>query len=256
MKNISTFFLILFALGFTQLQGQTDVRYVKTTFHKIGNIDALTLTIEGDHKNIQHVVEEHLKKMTGDKAKHTKGHIFFPAARANEISSSTLDIYTKIDKAGSKNAPSGTITFFMSLGNESFMTPDQYQDAFENAINFLETIPLQTRIYELSLAIEEQNKTLDKAQKEHERQLRDSTGLVQTLAETKAAIEQNKVDRRNQRQTIVEETARLEEYKAMREQEERRALAPKENVQLNAKKVSTKKEKESESEGTDDGGDD
>ena len=67
-------------------------------------------------------------------------------------------------------------------------------------------------IYELELAIEEQNKVLDKATKDHEKMVSDSVKLEKKLAETIQEIETNKIDRKNQLEVIAQEKVKLSEF--------------------------------------------
>lgn len=234
MRTIALLIGLSFILS-TGLFAQT-ARDTRTSFAKIANIDAVSIRIEGQEKNIEEVMELYLENATGERQKRSKGHNVLYGTYLRQVSDRTLDIYYTVEKVGTKDRPVGEIIFFMALGNETFLTQDRYPEEFRKAKDLLNSIPVEVRIYELGLAIEEQEKLMDKAYKQYENLGSDSIRLEQTLIETQAAIEQNIEDRTNQRQTVAEESARLAEFRAMLEQEKRRALAPK-TEEMNAKGV-------------------
>lgn len=231
----SALLLGIFALLATGLFAQT-AKNTRTTYNKIANIDAVSIRIEGQVKNIAEVMELYLENATGTKQKRSKGHSLLPGTRLRQVSDRVLDIYYTVEKVGTKDRPAGEIILFMALGNETFLAQDRYPEEFDRAKDLLNSMPLEVRIFELDLAIEDQEKVMDKAYKQYENLGSDSVKLEQTLIETQAAIEQNIVDRANQRATIADEAARLAEFRAMLEQEKRRALAPKEEM-LNTKSI-------------------
>lgn len=234
------------ALFCTSTFAQGQARTTRTSFNKIANIDAVSVRIEGQIKNIDEVMENRLATATGAKKKKTKGFTTFLGARLRDVSDRTLDIYYKVEKAGTKDNPAGEIIMIMALGNETFLSPDRYPEEFEKALNYLNAMPLEVRVYELELAIEDQEKNLDKAYKTYEKMGNDSTGLEQDLIETQAAIEQNIDDRSMQRGVISEEAAKLAEFRAMLDQEKRRALAPKQE-EMNAKRIENIEEEDDDS---------
>ena len=246
MRQIALLLGMLIAFS-AAVYAQGSARTTRTTFNKVANVDAVSIIIDGQNKNINEVMETYLSNATGAKKKKVKGFTGFLGVRLREVSDRTLDVYYKVAKAGSKDNPSGEIILVMALGNETFLAPDRYPEEFERATNLLNSMPLEVRIYELGLAIEDQEKDLDKAYKEYEKMGKDSVNLEQTLIETQAAIERNIMDRGDQRTTISEEAAKLAEFRAMLEQEKRRALAPKEE-EMNAKRINKEDEEKEDNE--------
>ncbi|MFK7971612.1 MAG: hypothetical protein AB8F95_14700 [Bacteroidia bacterium] len=240
-----TALLFIFLIVSLAAFAQGAARTTRTTFQKIANVDAVSITIEGQPKNIEQVMENRLANATGVKRKKVKGYVAFLGARLRDVSDRVLDIYFTVEKAGSKANPSGEIIMIMALGNETFLSPDRYPQEFEQALNLLDAMPLEVRIYELELAIAQQEKDLGKAYKDYEKMGNDSVKLEQTLIETQAAIEQNIQDRGDQRVVLSEEEAKLAEFREMLNQEKRRALAPKEE-EMNAKRIKKDENEEEE----------
>jgi hypothetical protein len=85
-----------------------------------------------------------------------------------------------------------------------------------NAAEVLYKLIYEARLFEMDLAIEDQQKTLEKAIKEHDKLLKDSIDLEVQLAETLQAIEDNKHARASQREVIAEEEIRLVEFKELK----------------------------------------
>ena len=211
MKRHILFFISL-SLPLLLIAQEADL--TKKSFMKVGAVDAARITVEGHDKNVDAVLQQWFKEKTGEKGKKTKGMRVYEGVILKEISDKTLDIYYDLNKAGTKEVPSTEVSLFISLGNESIMDPDLYPNEMDNAIKMLNALPKDVKIYELELAIEDQNKTLEKTIKEYEKMGRDSVNLQQRLVETQQAIEQNIVDRQQQRVSIKTEEGVLEEFKA------------------------------------------
>lgn len=184
-------------------------------FPKVGAVDAVTITLEGQVKNIQHVMEEKFQDETGGRAKSYKGFRKIESVVYREIASKTVDYYYKVEKEGTKEAPRGRVILLMSLGNETFMDGDRYPDEMAGAEKVLEELPRDVRIYELQLAIEEQEKVILKNEKEYEKLGTDSLSLEAQLIETQQSIEANRISRQQQKVKLSEEAAKLAEFKEM-----------------------------------------
>lgn len=184
-------------------------------FHKVGAVDAVTITIEGQEKNIEEVLIEKFQDETGGKVKSYKGYRKIESVVYREIASKTVDYYFKVEKEGTKEAPRGRVVLIMSLGNNTFMDGDRYPDELAAAERVLEELPRDVRMYELQLAIEEQEKVLEKTAKEYEKLGSDSLSLREQLIETQQNIEANRISRQQQKAKISEEEARLAEFQEM-----------------------------------------
>lgn len=150
---------------------------------------------------------------SGNKGKAKSGVRMYEGVRYGEISNQMMDYYFKVDKANKKDKNTSRVTLFLSTGNYNFIDSDSYPDEIASAAEVLENLTFDVRMYEMDLAIEEQQKSLEKAIKEHDRMLKDSISLQTQLAETLQAIEDNKIARASQRETIVQEEIRLNEFR-------------------------------------------
>jgi len=211
MKKLSFLILILFSLPVLSQAQQASLTMEE--FPKVGAVDAVAITIEGSPKNIQHVLEEKFMDETGTRLKSYKGFRKLESAVYREIASKTVDYYFKVQKSGSKDLPSGRVVLMLSLGNNSFMDGDRYPDEMAAAKKILEELPREVRMYELELAIEEQEKVIGKSVKDYDRMGTDSINLEVQLIETQQAIEANKIAREQQRKKMAEEEARLREFR-------------------------------------------
>jgi predicted DNA-binding ribbon-helix-helix protein len=199
-------FLMLFAL--TPVQAQNVVEG-KREFSRKTTGNALSVVVEGDLKNVSDVVEEILANASGARAKGFGSTRTFSNARVAQISNSTMDISYRVEKASKSDPPQTRVTLFLSAGNDNFMDSNTHPDEIANATEMLENLQLEVSKYELGLAIEAQNKVIEKAIKDHEKMVSDSVELEQKLAETIEAIENNKVSRANQLVKIEEEKQNL-----------------------------------------------
>ena len=213
MKKIFTFFLLC-ALSMLFIQAQNAMLTLEE-FPKVGPVDAVTISLEGKQKNIQHVLEEKFQAETGSRIRYYKGFRKIESSVYREIASKTIDFYFKVDKEGSKEVPMGRVVLIMSLGNNTFMDGDRYPDEMAAAKKILEELPREVRMYEIQLAIEDQEKTIEKTIKDYEKMGQDSVSLEAQLIETQQEIEANRISRAQQKVKISEEEARLEEYKRL-----------------------------------------
>ncbi len=197
----------LFATTFSA-QAQ-NVEEGKREFMKKTTANALTIVVEGDDKNVEHVMDELFSKSTGGRAKSEKGFTAFRNSRVANISNATMDVFYRVERASKNDPPQARVTLFLSSGNENFMTSATHPDEIGKATEFLQGLQLDVTKYEFTLAIEAQNKVIEKEIKDHEKLVKDSMDLEQKLAETIEAIANNKVARANQLVKIEEEKQNL-----------------------------------------------
>ncbi|MEM6261862.1 MAG: hypothetical protein AAGI38_05100, partial [Bacteroidota bacterium] len=177
--------------------GQERASEARQKLMKNASQPAVSIILTGSQKNVSHVVKEKIKAATGKKSKAIKGSNAYLGVYLKRIYSSTMDVYFTLDKMGSKEVPQTRVNLFLSTGNENFMDSGKYPEVIENAKTFLEELPREVKIYELELAIADQQKTIDKTVKDYERMGRDSVNLEIQRVETLQAIDQNKLDREN-----------------------------------------------------------
>jgi hypothetical protein len=208
----SSLLLILLGLLFLPASAQTITEDIRPFWKKeTGN--ALSIVLPGQPKNVEAVMEKTFLAGTGNKGKSKSGVRMYEGVRYGEISNQMMDYYFKVDKARKGEKNSSRVTLFLSTGNYNFIDSDSYPDELINATEVLENLVYDVRMYEMDLAIEEQQKSLEKAIKEHDRLMQDSIDLQVQLAETLQAIEENKLARTAQRQTIAQEEVRLQEFR-------------------------------------------
>ncbi|MEM7656239.1 MAG: hypothetical protein AAF399_08945, partial [Bacteroidota bacterium] len=215
MKSLkTTLLLLLMGLMAVSISAQDasvseDVR----PFWKKENGNALSMILEGQPKNVEAVMQKTFLAGTGNKGKTKSGVRLYEGVRYGEISNQMMDYYFKVEKASKSDKNSSRVTLFLSTGNYNFVDSDSYPDEITNATEVLQNLPYDVRLYEMDLAIEDQQKTLEKAIKSHDKMVKDSINLENTLAETLQAIEDNKHARANQRETIAQEEVRLQEFR-------------------------------------------
>ncbi|MEL6653519.1 MAG: hypothetical protein AAFP02_02130 [Bacteroidota bacterium] len=207
-RIFSLLLLITFCLPFSGTFGQ-EVAEGQREFMKKSTANGLTIVVEGEPKNVSKVMDELINRGTGVKGKNTKGFRLHPNARFAEISNATMDVYYDVERASKTTPPQTRVTLFLSSGNDNFMESGTHPDEMSNATEFLENLQYEVTKYEMALAIEAQEKLIEKEVKNHEKMVNDSISLQQKLAETIESIENNKVARANQLVKIEEERQRL-----------------------------------------------
>ncbi|MEM7373607.1 MAG: hypothetical protein AAF587_33595 [Bacteroidota bacterium] len=190
-----------------------DVSEGNQSFMKKETKNALSIVLRGQSKNVSAVLDQKFKLATGSKAKVKSGLKMYEGVHHADLSSNRMDVYYKVDRVGKSDKNSSRITLFMSSGNMNFMTSETFPEEMANATDFLQGLEYDVKIYEMELAIEDQEKVIAKAIKEQEKLEKDSVNLEQKLAETLQAIEDNKVARATQIQTIQSEEGNLNEFR-------------------------------------------
>jgi hypothetical protein len=213
MKKFLLLIISIACLPMLMLAQEATLTMVE--FPKVGAVDAVTITVEGQLKNIEYVVDQKFQDETGGKTKSYKGFRTGQSVVYREIASKTIDYYFTVEKEGTKEAPRGRVILMMSLGNNTFMDADRYPDEMAAAEKVLEELPRDVRVYELQLAIEEQEKIIEKTVKDYEKLGTDSLSLEAQLIETQLNIEANRISRQQQKVRITEEETKLTEFKEM-----------------------------------------
>lgn len=207
-RNFSLLLFLALCLSFTQTSAQ-EVTEGQREFMKKSTANGLTIVVEGELKNVDHVMNELVNRGTGVRGKNAKGFRLHPNARFAEISNATMDVYYNVERASKTTPPQTRVTVFLSSGNDNFMDSGTHPDEIANATSFLENLQYEITKYELALSVEAQEKLIEKEIKNHDKMVGDSISLQQKLAETVESIENNKVARANQLVKIEEERQRL-----------------------------------------------
>lgn len=207
-RNFAFLLLLAFGISFGQISAQ-EVTEGQREFMKKSTANGLTVVVEGEQKNVQHVMDELVNRGTGIRGKNTKGLKAYSNARFAEISNATMDVFYDVERASKTTPPQTRVTVFLSSGNDNFMDSSTHPDEIANATSFLENLQYEVTKYELALSIEAQEKLIEKEVKNHDKMVSDSISLQQKLAETIESIENNKVARANQLVKIEEERQRL-----------------------------------------------
>lgn len=206
--------LLSLLLSLCVISLHAQVREGQAEFIKKEKGNALTLTLEGQKKNVETVLNKAIKESTGQKSKSMKGFTLFEGVRFTEISSSSLDIYYKVAKASKKDQLNSKVTLFLSAGYNNFLDSSESPDEIASAKRFLEKMIPEVRRYELQLAIEDQTKIVDKSIKEQNKLEGELEDLIQKKEDILNAIEENKQNQENQKQTIENEQVRLADFQA------------------------------------------
>ncbi len=181
-------------------------------FRKKESANALYVNIEGQQKNVQHILEEKFNSKSGKKSKNDKGVRVFESARVADVSSSTMNYYFDVEKMkGQDNM--NTVRLFIASGPKNFLNSDENPGEMLAAREMLESLQYETTVYEFELAVAEQNQVLDKAEKVYSGLEKDSVRLEKRLLETQKDIEENTSNLENQRIQLKEDKKRLEALK-------------------------------------------
>ncbi|MDW3646288.1 MAG: ribosomal protein L7/L12 [Bacteroidia bacterium] len=199
--------------------------------------NALTITLEGQPKNVAEVLNRKFKAETNSKGKAMRGikslsggMKTFTGVRYSAISGSTMDYTYRVEKAkGTKDH--SVVHIWMSTGNNNFIDSGSYPDEIDYAMDMMEGLQHEVSVYEFELMIEEQEKVASNAVKTHDRLVKDSIKLEDQLAKLLDQIEQNKADRAAQLIAISQEEQKLADFRVDFE-ELRTGIRPEESINI------------------------
>ncbi len=191
MKKLIILSIALFFVSFAWSQ---KVSEGKVDFLK-DKADGLTITIEGQVKNVEEVLDRKFKSL---KSKNEKGFKAYLGQIFPEISSDMLDYYYKVEKEKENNS---TIIFVLSKGYDNFLTSATNNSEINNAKKMLENLVAEVRRYELELAIEAQVKVFEKATKENEKLVSEGESLVKEQKKLEDALVKNKSDQESNKKS-------------------------------------------------------
>jgi uncharacterized protein YycO len=210
MKKISlvaTLLMLLFTATWAQKASEGTEKSPLGTDGK-----CLMVELEGQQKNVEAVMEAKFKKLKGKKE---KGFDAFKAQIFSEISSTTLDIYYKVE---TKKENQSKVVLFLATGYDNWLNPNDHAAELNNAKKMLEGLAAEVRTYELNLAIEAQTKVLEdavKTQADLEKDLAklgtDLEKLQKEIEDNKKAQEENKKTQEEQKKAIETEKKTLDE---------------------------------------------
>ncbi|MDX2245879.1 MAG: hypothetical protein SF052_03825 [Bacteroidia bacterium] len=204
--------MIIFA-GFFSVSAQEIVEGPRN-FLKNESQNALSMVVVGQLKNVEAVLDKKFEAATGVKPKAVKGVKTITGASYARMSANTLDMFYKVETATKTDENLTRVNLFLSSGNGNFINSQTDAETMRGAADILKGLQTEVSIYEFELAIEEQTKVIDKAIKDHERMVSDSVKLENKLAETLQEIENNKISRRNQLETIEQEKIKLSNFQS------------------------------------------
>lgn len=204
----------LLLLGTGLAAAQQLVSEAPRPFMKKEEVNSFSILLEGQSKNVQAVLDEKFRAGTGVKGKPVSGLTAYEGARYAQLANNTMDLYYRVERGGKGEENSSRVTLFLSTGNGNFIQSANYPDVVANAIELLEGLQSEVRIYEMGVVIEEQKKAIDREIKLQEKLVKDSVALQNQLAQTLKAIDENRTSRQNQVVKIGEEEQRLRDYDA------------------------------------------
>ncbi|MEZ4827470.1 MAG: hypothetical protein R3C61_14495 [Bacteroidia bacterium] len=215
MKIVKTLLLSLAALFASGLSvSAQEIVEGPRNFLKNESYNALSVVVVGQAKNVEAVLDRKFEAATGSKPKSSKGIKTISGATYARMSSNTLDMFYKVEQATKTDANLSRVNLFLSSGNGNFISSETDPETMRGAADILKDLQTDVTIYEFEIAIEEQTKVVDKAIKDHEKMVSDSVKLENRLAETLQEIENNKISRRNQLETIDQEKIKLANFQS------------------------------------------
>lgn len=216
MKKIIGIFALFIALGLTA-QAQTTARGTYAFDKRVKEAaPGISIELTGSPEYIETVISQKFISYTNEKPKNMKkGLKMYEAVNYPTISAQTLNYYYKVEAAADKSNKS-VVTFFLSPGNDNFLTPDKFPAEIEAAERMLQSMDKDVRVLQLKEMIAAQGKVVDKTlkvQEEFEKGMgslqKEKEDLNKALVENEKAMEKNLSDQLKQKEAIAVEQEKL-----------------------------------------------
>lgn len=215
LKSLTFFTALVFIASSLMAQVSEGLQ----PFAKKESGNALTISVEGQVKNVAAVLDKKFKTETNSKGKAirgvktlTGGMKTFQGVRYSTISSSTMDYTYRVEKTrGAKDQ--AVVHLWISTGNNNFIDSDSYSEEMSYATEVLEGLQYEITVYEFELMIQEQEKVASIEMKNYDKMVKDSIKLQDQLAKLLEDIEENKMGRADQLNLIAAEEQKLADFR-------------------------------------------
>lgn len=142
------------------------------------------------------------------------GFYVFNGITLPELNNQKVDLYFKVDPKSKSNREESTIYMVVSKGYDNYISPEVDTAAFGAATAFLNGFVVGTANYRLNLDIEEQEKTVQNAEKKLISLQDDDKALVRKIESFQADLRNKRDEQVNQEKEIANQKAKLDELKA------------------------------------------
>ena len=179
------------------------------TFPFIKKISSQAYGLSREYSATEDELKEELEtifRTTADvKVKEQKSNIIAAqSARLMDISPKAYDYYYRVEKAGDKTSEKVRLTFFISIGNYNFVTPDRYPEVITAARNWMESVEMRLKENERKIALANETKLLVTQKKALEDLAKEKLKLDEELKSLQAKIQQNEEAQAAQKEIINE----------------------------------------------------
>ncbi|MEO1450049.1 MAG: hypothetical protein AAFV07_11010 [Bacteroidota bacterium] len=171
--------------------------------------NGITTVLKGSPETLEAAIAKRFLAVTKDKPRNMKKGVFmYEAVVLPEISSSTLNYYYMLTPIADQEGKT-KVTFFLSPGNDNFMSSDKFAGEIENGKTWLKGLQrdadiaaLEAQIARMSQLMEAEQKKLTSLEEQKEDLAKEHEKLAQSLIENEANQTKNE-------SAIFEQTARV-----------------------------------------------
>ncbi|HEX2606529.1 MAG TPA: hypothetical protein VHK91_04080 [Flavisolibacter sp.] len=213
-KQLAYALLFLFSTAGLKAQSvATTVNFNKT------DRPALLLLIPFKETIAEGAIVDNLKKTGYDPQ--TKGSLFWKNNKSNgflfykgvTLNNQVVDLYFKIDPAGTSKDEQSNIYLLVSKGEERFVSSESDPTLYNAAQVFLNNFVAQTASYKLNKDIDAQEASLKEAEKKLSGLQNEEKDLEKKLQQLQEDLKKNKTLQENQQKVIENNKSKLLELK-------------------------------------------
>lgn|GEM_PF-3020588 len=193
LMTLTVLGLFLFsAQGFAQRvsERQEDLQ-------RLGRQSAFAMDLDHPAKTVEKILGQRLRS-DGLRGRSSRGAVKYERVTYMPISGIPIDLYTKV----TGNRRRATVFIFVSRGYENFVTSSTDPVIAENVGIFLTSLISDVQSYELRNQISAQEKVVRRAQRDHEKLLRDQNNLQRRQERLTRDVERSENNLNTQRESL------------------------------------------------------
>lgn len=212
VKNVKMI-MLLSGIIFSGLRGYSQAAVTSTVIEK-ENRNAVMIQINQPEDRTADALEERLKKSGLSSGKSSKGVMIYKGVTFPEISTGTVDIYTKVEK-GSNNQNS-TVYMAVSKGYDNFTSASSDSMITENVKRFLNSFVKDANYFSAEIEISSKLEEVTKAESAYQHLLDDLKDLESKKAEIEGRIVDKQKEINEKRAEVDRKKVELDELKSKR----------------------------------------
>jgi hypothetical protein len=145
------------------------------------------------------------------------GYYIFKGVALRDLNGEVVDLYFKVDRKSKKEKEQSYIYMMVSKGDEQFISSETEPSIFSSSTRFLNGFTEYGASYKMDVDIQNQDETVQAAQKKYTRLRDDEADYVKKIADLESKLKNNREQQETQLKVIEAEKKKLEDLRAKKQ---------------------------------------